>query len=303
MGRPRKSGLSYFPLMIDFFKDRRIRRLVSRFGADGPMLYLYILCEAYGNGYYVVADDDFIEDAALELGCNPEKIGLMLHYLLDKSLLDGTLFNTVKVLSSHGIQAQYQAVMKDLRHDVEVERDFWLLDESETLGFVKVRANENKSGENPDKSGENDHKSGKNAAKEIKRKEIKGKESVALPEAAPHPEDRFQGELRLAVGEWLAYKTEKRQPYKPTGMKSLLTQIEREAKAHGEAAVATVIRESMASNYQGIVFDRLSGGTPVSATRREVQRSAGTMGAHTPTRADLDRLERFRKSMGGADDG
>ena len=65
----------------------------------------------------------------------------------------------------------------------------------------------------------------------------------------------FTGELRQAVKEWLAYKTEKRQGYKPTGRKTLITQIRNQADLHGDSAVSDVIRQSMASNYQGIVWE------------------------------------------------
>ena len=67
----------------------------------------------------------------------------------------------------------------------------------------------------------------------------------------------FDGELKQAVEDWLAYKEEKRQPYKPTGLKSLMTQIRNAAEEYGDEAVANVIRDSMSSNYQGIMFDRL----------------------------------------------
>ena len=55
----------------------------------------------------------------------------------------------------------------------------------------------------------------------------------------------------------MLYKIEKRQPYKETGFKSMLTQIEKGAAEYGDAAMISVIQESMSSNYQGIMFDRL----------------------------------------------
>jgi hypothetical protein len=64
-------------------------------------------------------------------------------------------------------------------------------------------------------------------------------------------------ELSSAVLDWLSYKEEKRQTYKPTGRRSLISQIRRRAEEHGEAAMADVIRRSMAANYQGIVWDWL----------------------------------------------
>jgi hypothetical protein len=64
-------------------------------------------------------------------------------------------------------------------------------------------------------------------------------------------------ELQTAVRDWLAYKKEKRQPYKETGLKSLMTQIRKAADEYGDGSVCEIIRTSMSSNYQGIVFDRL----------------------------------------------
>lgn len=63
--------------------------------------------------------------------------------------------------------------------------------------------------------------------------------------------------LRKAVGDWLAYKRERREAYKPTGLKSLMTQIERACALHGPEAVAELIHDCMASGYRGITFDRL----------------------------------------------
>lgn len=64
-------------------------------------------------------------------------------------------------------------------------------------------------------------------------------------------------DLQAAVRDWLSYKKEKRQGYKETGLKSLLSQIRKAADEHGDDAVIDVIHTSMSSNYQGIVFDRL----------------------------------------------
>lgn len=186
MGRQKDNSLKYFPLDVGFFADKRIRRLTTQFGGDGPLFYLYILCAAYGGtGYYVVADDDFVEDAATDLHCTIEKIGLMLRYLSDKSLLDGKLFGTVKVLTSHGIQAQYQESVKGLRRDIEVRGDLWLLDESESLGFIKVRPIADKSRINADKSSGKDDKTGVNAPNKIKENKTKIKEIDAPQSVAP----------------------------------------------------------------------------------------------------------------------
>lgn len=63
--------------------------------------------------------------------------------------------------------------------------------------------------------------------------------------------------LRGAVEDWLQYKTEKREPYKPQGLKSLVTEVKNNADRYGDTAVIKVITQSMSNNYRGIVFDWL----------------------------------------------
>lgn len=79
----------------------------------------------------------------------------------------------------------------------------------------------------------------------------------------------FAPDLEYAVNDWLKYKAERRESYKPTGLKSLLTQMQNNAAEYGDSAVAEAIRQSMGSNYQGIVFDRLKKGGAVGVRRNE----------------------------------
>ena len=81
--------------------------------------------------------------------------------------------------------------------------------------------------------------------------------------------------LTRAAQSWLAYKREKGQAYRPRGEKKLIEQISSCAERFGQEAVAGVIEESMASNYQGITWDRLSAGTPKSVRTAPGVRPAG----------------------------
>lgn len=105
--------------------------------------------------------------------------------------------------------------------------------------------------------------------KESKREIEKEKENECYTPPTPSVSDfDFSPDLESAVNDWLAYKQERREAYKPTGLKSLLTQIKKAASEHGDAAVVEVIRQSMSANYMGIVFDRLKkGGVAVGAGR------------------------------------
>lgn len=77
------------------------------------------------------------------------------------------------------------------------------------------------------------------------------------PPAVGRENTGFGPELQAAFERWLGYKRERREGYKPTGLKCLVTQIHNAAKEYGDSAVIAVIEQSMASGYRGIVFDRL----------------------------------------------
>lgn len=102
-------------------------------------------------------------------------------------------------------------------------------------------------------------------SKKARRQESKKSEGASAPDL----ESLFSGELLSAVRDWLAYKTERRERYKPTGLKSLLTEIENRAEKHGERAVADVIRLSMANNWRGIIWDRIRQGKEYSYDNAE----------------------------------
>ena len=147
MARPKKSGLSYFPLDTDFFdNDSRIKILKARYRADGIMIYVYLLCEIYKNGYYIQVDDDLEYIMASELGVSVDKVKQVLNFLLKKSLFDSKLFSSDKVLTSAGIQKRFQLAVKERarKNPIEVGR-YWLLEKEATEPFIKCTL----FGENP----------------------------------------------------------------------------------------------------------------------------------------------------------
>ena len=70
--------------------------------------------------------------------------------------------------------------------------------------------------------------------------------------------NRFGEVLAPAVDDWLSYKQERREAYKPTGLKSFLSRVEREAQEHGNQVVADVIQLAMSNGWRGIVWEKLT---------------------------------------------
>ena len=59
------------------------------------------------------------------------------------------------------------------------------------------------------------------------------------------------------IEKWLQYKKERRESYKPTGLQALITEIGNNVTRYGEDAVIDLIGKCMASNWRGIIFDKL----------------------------------------------
>lgn len=68
--------------------------------------------------------------------------------------------------------------------------------------------------------------------------------------------------LAEKMSEWLIYKTEKKQSYKETGLKTLLKKVETKEQEYGSLAVIDLIDECMERNYSGIIWDRLKNTEP-----------------------------------------
>ena len=173
MARQKQDGLHYFPFDTDFFyADKRIKRLHSRYGNNGLILYIYLLTEIYRKGYYIRWDEDLIDDA-MGLNLTEGFIEQVMTFFIDRGLIVKMEIkgpnNPDTIITSPGIQKRYQEAVKSLRRDVFVDADIWLLEERETAAFIKFTQKEPKHSKKRNKCSKNNDKSGKNDTKEIKR--------------------------------------------------------------------------------------------------------------------------------------
>lgn len=60
---------------------------------------------------------------------------------------------------------------------------------------------------------------------------------------------------------WFKYKTERKEPYKEQGMKSLLKRVETNTGKYGDQAVCELIDDCMSSNWKGIIWEKLEKST------------------------------------------
>ena len=177
MARPKKQGLDYFPFDVNFFSDKKIKIVKARYGNDGVIIYLYLLCEIYKNGYYIVWDDDYKFIVADELNISDGLIEQVLKFLIERSLLQSILLNSDTIITSPSVQHRFQEIVKTRKAPTSVLKELWLLSKEETQGCIKVTQKQGFSEINPGFSEKNPSKSEINAIKESKEKESKEKES------------------------------------------------------------------------------------------------------------------------------
>lgn len=88
------------------------------------------------------------------------------------------------------------------------------------------------------------------------KKEVEVERESVWGELRPRADD-LPLDLRVALEQWLQYKAERREKYKPTSLKALLSRAEKACAVYGAPATAELITECIGSRYQGITWDKL----------------------------------------------
>ena len=88
------------------------------------------------------------------------------------------------------------------------------------------------------------------------------------------PAYHLSPELQAKMAEWIAYKVERKEAYKETGLKALLRRVENNAAAYGDAAMCELIDDCMGNNWAGIIFDRLDNKTRKAGNGNAVHRTS-----------------------------
>lgn len=172
MARKQEQGINYFPLDVDFLSDTKIKILKAKYGTDGIMIWIYLLCAIYKEGYYVQADEDFRLIAAGELGFTQDKIEQVILFLLKRSMFDEQLFKSDDVLTSANIQERWlKAVESRAKKTPLTVGKYWLLKAEQTPPFVKCFQNDDSSEKKDlfsEKNGDNSEKNSQRKGKERK---------------------------------------------------------------------------------------------------------------------------------------
>lgn len=120
MARPRKKGLDYFPFDVDFFDDEKIVAIAGEFGLKGEIAAIKLLCAIYRNGYFIEWSDMLRFKILRQLpNVSAELLDQILNRLVKWGFFDASLFDSVKVLTSVGIQLRYFEIIRKRNKDEE----------------------------------------------------------------------------------------------------------------------------------------------------------------------------------------
>lgn len=260
MARPNKSGLEYFPLDIDIFSDDKVEYVSAKFDEKGELIVIKLLCMIYRNGFYTEWNEDKATIFAKRAGRNisPSLVKDVVEELVKRGFFDKDIFNSFAVLTSRGIQKRYLKAILD-RTDVEIISDYWVIDIPENTQRTKfsiINMGENSyATQNPGYATQNPGFASHNDVKESKVNKTK---DPPLPPTGEPPQDALSllpEDVRETAELWLAYKRERKQTYKPQGLKQLIDRIKENAELYGIEAVTKLVKNCIASNYQGITWD------------------------------------------------
>ena len=157
MARISKPGLDYFPLDVNFFQDRKVRRISNRHPAAGIAALTSLLCLIYKEkGFYVAWNQDTLFDISQEVCCEEEEMQAIIDDCLSVGLFDTYIYKEYGILTSQAIQEQYHKIITDSRrkYKLPLER-FWLIkEEKDGTGnnSADIRSNINSKGTEVDEA-------------------------------------------------------------------------------------------------------------------------------------------------------
>lgn len=149
MARPRKQGLSYFPMDVDYYDDFKIIDLLEKYGPVGVTVFHVILCMVYREGYYLEISPENLAAKVMRLIGNKwvkdKRLVLqVIHDCAELGLFDKALVMQ-DVITSAGIQRRYAKAT--VRNKVD-RSSFWLIDD-DGQSLIKAPVNRVSAAETP----------------------------------------------------------------------------------------------------------------------------------------------------------
>ncbi len=250
----------WLKLNEDFFGQTLVKKLRKIAGGDTYVI-IYLKMQllglhSEGKFAYEGIGDTFIEELALKLDEEEENIKVTLMYL-EKSgvieLLEENEYFMPSVIESTGSASTVAERVKKHRENKKT-----VLLSSNEISDVTDRTVYNIE-ETPypiDVTPCNVDVTKCNTEIREKKKEKNKKEKSG--EGELFEIYCFSQALKDTIKAWLVYKQERKEAYKPEGLRGFFSKVQKNQEAYGENAVISVIEDSISNNWQGVVWTNLN---------------------------------------------
>lgn len=201
-----------------------------------------------------------ISDIAVMIDRTPEELDLCMKFFINEGMVE--IIDDIYLLSNwmmYQNEAGLEKIREQTRLRVEKHRRKKALAEGKGEGECNVTRNATDPLQNryplilnsSSNSESSKKKEGKGGAGE------KGGKEQPVSDEISAAMSNLPSLVQVQMQNWLEYKTERKEFYAPRGLQSLMTVVKKKVDQYGAQAVNDVIERTMASNYQGIVWEWL----------------------------------------------
>ena len=197
MARPRKQGIDYFPLDVNFFSDVKIRKIARACGSQSTSILICLLCNIYkDNGYYILWDEDLPFVIADSVGVSEGAVKEVILKAIQVDFFDKDIYEKYKVLTSHGIQSRFKSAVYK-REEIEYVVEYLVSDVKNSISDGKNCVSDTESTQSKVKV---NRKKNKENSTKVEKKKPKDKDAAKA--ATLSRKDSFYQSLVPFVGQY-----------------------------------------------------------------------------------------------------
>jgi hypothetical protein len=127
MARPLKQGLDYFSFDVDFFDNKKVRRIIRACGPNSGTILICLLCNIYRHkGYYILWNEDLPFDIADVVGVSEGAVSEVIKKSIQANFFDQELYDKYQILTSEEIQNRFLQGIKK-RTEIEIDKRYWVI--------------------------------------------------------------------------------------------------------------------------------------------------------------------------------
>lgn len=125
MARPKKTGLDYFPLDVNFDQDDKVVIIIGKYGMEGLGVLIKLMMEVYKNGYFYkwTEREQIVFSSRINVDIN--LVNDIVNDCIKWSFFNENKFKEHEILTSKGFQERY-SMATTRRLGCEIQEEYRL---------------------------------------------------------------------------------------------------------------------------------------------------------------------------------